>query len=453
MEAQLVWKDEYNIGVDIIDKEHRRLFKIINKLFSFTDEKSKSQWACQEGIKFFKEHAAKHFTEEEEYMKSISYERLDIHKRIHQEFRERTLPALEEELERTEYSPNSVGHFLGVCAGWLIGHTLMEDRAITGRGKNRWMALLPGKEQEAVKEVILQLMYDLFHLESYVISEAYGGEKFGKGIYQRLIYGSGQGREECEIFLVFEEKLLINTVGKAMGIKTNKLDTLLMNAARYMARNFVEHVRVHLPDMEGYELKEENLLTYEQFQEVFENEKLQVSLLIDTGEGYFAYCTSARNVLKKVEAAPINTDNAMAEVEKYLMARETYLRPKILVVDDSSTVRQGIKRLLSGNYDVTLVPSGTAAIRSIILDKPDLVLLDYEMPVCDGKQVLEMIRSEEALADVPVIFLTGRTDPETVKKLSALKPDGYLAKYLKPAEIKKKINAYFKNKNLSQGGA
>ena len=64
-----------------------------------------------------------------------------------------------------------------------------------------------------------------------------------------------------------------------------------------------------------------------------------------------------------------------------------------------------------------------------------------------------MIRSEEALADVPVIFLTGRTDPETVKKLIALKPDGYLAKYLKPAEIKQKIDAYFKNKNLSQGGA
>lgn len=62
MEGQLVWKDEYNIGIDIIDKEHERLFKIINKLFRFTDEKSKSQWACQEGIKFFKDHAAKHFT-------------------------------------------------------------------------------------------------------------------------------------------------------------------------------------------------------------------------------------------------------------------------------------------------------------------------------------------------------------------------------------------------------
>lgn len=38
MESKLVWKDEYNIGVDILDKEHQRLFKIINKLLVFSDE-------------------------------------------------------------------------------------------------------------------------------------------------------------------------------------------------------------------------------------------------------------------------------------------------------------------------------------------------------------------------------------------------------------------------------
>ncbi len=120
MEGQLIWKDEYNIGVDIIDQEHKRLFKIINKLFRFSDEKNKSQWACQEGIKFFKDHAVKHFTEEEEYMASIHYERLNVHMHIHSEFRERTLPALEEELEQTDYCADSVEHFLGVCAGWLV---------------------------------------------------------------------------------------------------------------------------------------------------------------------------------------------------------------------------------------------------------------------------------------------------------------------------------------------
>lgn len=447
MEGQLIWKDEYNIGVDIIDQEHKRLFKIINKLFRFSDEKNKSQWACQEGIKFFKDHAVKHFTEEEEYMASIHYERLNVHMHIHSEFRERTLPALEEELEQTDYCADSVEHFLGVCAGWLVGHTLMEDRAITGKGRSRWVGLLPGREQEAVKKVILQLMYDLFHLESYVISDAYGGEKFGRGVYHRLVYGTDQEKEKYEIFLVFEEKLLINTVGKTMGIKTNKLNTLLMNAARFMARQFAEHVRDHLTDMDGYELKEENLLTYDQFQEVFGNEKLQVSLLFDTGEGYFSYCTSVKRPPKKGGAAPIRIDNAMEEVGKYLMQREGHRKRKVLVVDDSATVREGIRKLLDEDYDVALAKSGAAALRCMILDKPELVLLDYEMPVCDGQQVLEMMRSEETFADIPIIFLTGRADMETVKKLLALKPDGYMVKYLKPAQIKQKIDEYFKREN------
>ena len=206
MENQLLWKDEYNIGVDIIDKEHKRLFKIINKLFRFGSEKNKSQWACQEGIKFFKDHAMKHFAEEEEYMASINYEGLDTHKRIHQEFREQTLPMLEKELEQTDYSENAVEHFLGVCAGWLIGHTLTEDHAITGDSISRWRELLPGKEQESIKKVIIQLIYDMFHLEPHLISEMYGGEKFGRGIYYRLVYGTAQEEEKCEILLVFEEQ-------------------------------------------------------------------------------------------------------------------------------------------------------------------------------------------------------------------------------------------------------
>ena len=448
MEGQLIWKEEYNIGVDIIDQEHRRLFKIINKLFRFSDEKNKSQWACQEGIKFFKDHAVKHFTEEEEYMASIHYERLNVHMHIHREFRERTLPALEEELEQTGYSADSVEHFLGVCAGWLVGHTLMEDRAITGKSRSRWVGLLSGKEQEDMRKILLQLMYDLFHLESYVISDAYGGGKIGESGYHRLVYGTDQEEERYEIFLVFEEKLLINTVGKTMGIKTNKLNTLLMNASRYMARQFADYVRNHLPDMDGYVLKEENLLTYGQFQDVFETEKLQISLLFDTGEGYFSYCTSVRHPSKKGAAAPLRSDNAMTEVGRYLMQRETRPKRKVLVVDDSVTVRQGIRKLLDEDYDVTPAQSGTAALRCMILDKPDLVLLDYEMPVCDGQQVLEMMRSEEVFADIPIIFLTGRADPETVKKLIALKPDGYLVKGLKPAQIKQKIDEYFERGSI-----
>lgn len=444
MESKLVWKDEYNIGVDILDKEHQRLFKIINKLLVFSDEEKKSQWACQEGIKFFKDHAMNHFDEEEKYMESVNYEGLQTHKRIHQVFREETLPALEKELEQMDYSANSVDHFLGVCAGWLVGHTLTEDRAIVDGSIDRWSGLLPKEEHEAMKKVIIQLIYDMFRLESHVISDIYGGEKFGKGVYYRLIYGKEELEEKCEIFLVFEDRLLINTVGKIMGVKTDKLDTMLLNATRYMARQFVGRIMEHLPEMDGYELKEENLLTYEQFKKVFEKEKLQVSLLIDTGGGYFAYSTIAPHLLEKEIAAPIGAENAVAEIEKYLMEKKQEpAKPKILLVDDSLTIRQGMKNLLEETYEVMLANSGVAALRSIILDRPDLVLLDYEMPVCDGKQVLEMIRSEEAFKGIPVIFLTGRTDPDTVRKLTAMRPDGYLSKYLKPGEIKNKIDEFF----------
>ena len=108
MENQLVWKDEFNIGVKIIDEEHQRLFKLINRLFSLVREEHKSARACQEGIKYFKAHAVKHFEDEETYMELIGYEDLETHRRVHKNFREDTLPALERELENSDYSHEAV---------------------------------------------------------------------------------------------------------------------------------------------------------------------------------------------------------------------------------------------------------------------------------------------------------------------------------------------------------
>lgn len=448
MDNQLVWKEEYNVGVDIIDKEHKRLFKIINRLFAFGDEDKKSQWACQEGIKYFKEHAMKHFSDEENYMASIHYKDIETHRHIHKDFREKTLPALEQELEQSDYSADAVDHFLGVCAGWLIGHTLTEDQAITGEQISKWVDLLPEEEHKAMKKAIIQLLYDMFQLESHVISESYGGEKFGRGVYYRLVYSTKTG-ENWEILLVFEEKLLLNTVGKVMGIQTNKLDSMLINAARYTAQQFVGRIKEHLPTADLFEMKEENLLTYEQFRKVFEREKPQFSLLFDTGSGYFSYCVIAPHLLQKGVGTPISANNAMTEIEEYLMKKEVSeetKKRKILVVDDSMTIRQGMKELLEEDYEITLAKSGASAFRSITLDKPDLVLLDYEMPVCDGKQVLEMIRSEEEFTDLPVFFLTGRVDQKSVQNVIALKPDGYLSKYLKPEEIKKNVDRFFERR-------
>ena len=146
------------------------------------------------------------------------------------------------------------------------------------------------------------------------------------------------------------------------------------------------------------------------------------------------------------------TENAMAEVEKYLNENKAEKianskKKKILVVDDSDFMLETMQQLLGTDYEVLTATSGLSAFRSITLDRPDLILLDYEMPVCKGSQILEMIRSEKDFADIPVIFLTSRVDRESVKKVVELKPQGYLSKSLTPDLVKKEVDQFFEKQS------
>ena len=112
-------------------------------------------------------------------------------------------------------------------------------------------------------------------------------------------------------------------------------------------------------------------------------------------------------------------------------------RKKILVVDDNTSTLRSIKGMLEKNYQVTLANSGMKAMTSIGKNRPDLILLDYEMPVCDGKQTLEMIQADEDLKTIPVVFLTGVNDRTHIEAVLMLRPAGYL---LKPAVPKTLID-------------
>lgn len=446
------WSADFETGVETIDKEHQQLFKIINKLFAIRNSGKHGRWACQEGIKFFKTHAITHFANEEAYMEKIGYKMLEQHRKIHEGFREDMLPTLEKELEQSNYSDDAVSHFLGVCSGWLIGHTLTEDMAIAGKNQNcRWCNLFSNEEQDDLRKVITQLLFNMFRLEATLISDTYAGEKFGDGVYYRIVFGAPDEDKKIEILLVFEEKLLINTIGRYLGIRSNDLDAMQLHAARYSARQFVNSAMGHFPDLAKYQFEGESFLNYTDFKSIIEKGNQQASFLFDTGKGYFAYCAIAPRLFETGLGISILHENATKNVEKYLNMRNEIKeiekeipRKKILVVDDSSFVQEEMKMLLGGDYSVSSVNSGIAAIRAITLDPPDLVLLDYEMPICDGAQTLEMLRSEEAFTSVPVIFLTGKNDPGSIIRVMPLKPSGYILKTAKPADIKKEIDKFFK---------
>ena len=98
MAKEVAWDDQFEIGVNSIDNAHRKLFSIVRRLIHLSKDENNGQWACAEGIKYFKTYAIEHFMDEEAYMRSIGYEGYEIHKGLHDNMRYMTLPALEKDL-------------------------------------------------------------------------------------------------------------------------------------------------------------------------------------------------------------------------------------------------------------------------------------------------------------------------------------------------------------------
>ena len=150
-----------------------------------------------------------------------------------------------------------------------------------------------------------------------------------------------------------------------------------------------------------------------------------------------------KNLIRQKFQRPINVNEVVSTITGYEKKHGKQHKRKILVVDDSGTMLRNVKGWLEESYQVTLANSGAMAIKYLSTNRPELVLLDYEMPIVDGKQVLEMIRSENEFADIPVIFLTNKGDKETIMDVMSLKPQGYLLKSMEPSQIIKAIDDFF----------
>ncbi len=103
-------------------------------------------------------------------------------------------------------------------------------------------------------------------------------------------------------------------------------------------------------------------------------------------------------------------------------------KKRILIVDDDPSYAGMVREWIKEEYQTDIVTAGMQAIKFLLKHKVDIILLDYEMPIVDGPQVLQMLRQEEATANIPVIFLTGIGTKEAVSRVMSLKPDGYVLK-------------------------
>ena len=105
------------------------------------------------------------------------------------------------------------------------------------------------------------------------------------------------------------------------------------------------------------------------------------------------------------------------------------MTPKILIVDDSKTIRMLLKRLfLPFVCELFEAGDGEEGFAVATLEKPGLIILDYNMPVMDGLTMLRHLRESEGLRKTPVIMLTAEANSEIISTVARLGVRDYITK-------------------------
>ena len=131
------------------------------------------------------------------------------------------------------------------------------------------------------------------------------------------------------------------------------------------------------------------------------------------------------------------------------------LAPKILVADDDQALSRTLSWILKDNgYDVVTVLGGEGVMEQLMADPFDLLLLDIMMPKVDGLQLLEQVKAEPVLADLPVLMISSMQPEEATVKSLGLGASDFIAKPFRVRELLARVKAHLRvGRELNQARA
>lgn len=116
---------------------------------------------------------------------------------------------------------------------------------------------------------------------------------------------------------------------------------------------------------------------------------------------------------------------------------------RILIAEDDDDSRIALKLMLKMNkFDVLEALNGRDAVDSVFRNRPDLVLMDLSLPVIDGLQATREIRSQPEFQHLPIIFVTGYDNQETIDRIQACGGTSYINKPIEFDDLKKVIETH-----------
>lgn len=155
-------------------------------------------------------------------------------------------------------------------------------------------------------------------------------------------------------------------------------------------------------------------------------------------DAYLVKPVKKKELLEKV--------NDIFERQNNMMHKRT-----ILAIDDDVTYLKIINTYLKDSFNVVMINSAKLAMEYLKGHKPDVILLDYQMPLYSGSTILSYIRKTEGTEDVPVIMLTGISDKSVVMECLTEHPDKFLLKPVTKIELLRGIYGVLENRESEKG--
>ncbi|MCR5556141.1 MAG: response regulator [Butyrivibrio sp.] len=179
--------------------------------------------------------------------------------------------------------------------------------------------------------------------------------------------------------------------------------------------------------------------------EAIDSERFILYLIGNQEELNLALSIIAKEKVQETYLRPLDVKLLAEQLDTIVdySAVDESLKKKILIIDDDGAMLRMMRTWLSVKYRTYMASSGKIALSFLAQNSVDLVLLDYEMPVMNGPDVLKEIRNTQSIKNMPVIFLTAKDDKESVMKVVNLKPEKYLLKSMPKEKLISAIDEFF----------
>ena len=118
------------------------------------------------------------------------------------------------------------------------------------------------------------------------------------------------------------------------------------------------------------------------------------------------------------------------------------MRKRILLVEDEEDNMQILRDLLTSDYEIDEAVDGAQALAAVAKRRPDLILMDIQLPVIDGYEATRRIKADSALQSIPIIAITSYALGEDEMRARSAGCDDFVAKPYSPRQLLAKVRQY-----------